>query len=165
MVETLFDRLLPRSEGAASSQATLEKLLEENGFDRAQLRGNPRQPEQSGRIGLAQNRLPPSADIQDVLPEDVTVFETLASGALTAEQKRWRDRGTEALRAAWPVTLAAGAGSRWTQGAGVVKALHPFCKLAGRHRTFIETHLAKSRARAAYRRCRSRTALTSRFDA
>ncbi len=43
------------------------------------------------------------------------------------------------------VTLAAGAGSRWTQGAGVVKALHPFCQLAGRHRTFIETHLAKSR--------------------
>jgi REP element-mobilizing transposase RayT/galactokinase/mevalonate kinase-like predicted kinase len=43
------------------------------------------------------------------------------------------------------VTLAAGAGSRWTQGAGVVKALHPFCKLAGHHRTFMETHLAKSR--------------------
>jgi hypothetical protein len=43
------------------------------------------------------------------------------------------------------VTLAAGAGSRWTQGAGVVKALHPFCRLGGRHRTFIETHLAKSR--------------------
>ena len=43
------------------------------------------------------------------------------------------------------VTLAAGAGSRWTQGAGVVKALYPFCKLAGKHRTFIETHLAKSR--------------------
>src|SRR5262249_7279212 len=43
------------------------------------------------------------------------------------------------------ITLAAGAGSRWTQGAGVVKALHPFCKLAGRHRTFIEVHLAKSR--------------------
>jgi hypothetical protein len=43
------------------------------------------------------------------------------------------------------ITLAAGAGSRWTQGAGVVKALHPFCKLAGRHRTFIEAHLAKSR--------------------
>ena len=33
------------------------------------------------------------------------------------------------------VTLAAGSGSRWTQGAGVVKALHPFCKLKGRHRT------------------------------
>jgi hypothetical protein len=43
------------------------------------------------------------------------------------------------------VSLAAGVGSRWTQGAGVVKALHPFCKLAGRHRTFLEVHLAKSR--------------------
>jgi hypothetical protein len=41
--------------------------------------------------------------------------------------------------------MAAGVGSRWTQGAGVVKALHPFCKLAGRHRTFLDVHLAKSR--------------------
>jgi len=29
-----------------------------------------------------------------------------------------------------------------------VKALHPFCKFDGRHRTFIETHLAKSRRTA-----------------
>jgi REP element-mobilizing transposase RayT len=43
------------------------------------------------------------------------------------------------------VTLAAGAASRWTQGAGVVKSLHPFCKLGGKHRTFLEVHLAKSR--------------------
>ncbi len=43
------------------------------------------------------------------------------------------------------VTLAAGAGSRWTGGAGTCKALHPYAKLGGRHRTFIETHLAKSR--------------------
>jgi REP element-mobilizing transposase RayT len=58
-----------------------------------------------------------------------------------------RARGLDALRAGEVavVTLAAGAGSRWTQGAGVVKALHPFAKLAGRHRTFLETHLAKSR--------------------
>ena len=43
------------------------------------------------------------------------------------------------------LTLAAGVGSRWTQGAGVVKALHPFCKIAGQHRTFLDVHLAKSR--------------------
>ena len=43
------------------------------------------------------------------------------------------------------VTLAAGVGSRWTQGAGVVKGLHPFCQLSGGYRSFIETHLAKSR--------------------
>ncbi len=58
-----------------------------------------------------------------------------------------RDLGLASLRngEAAVVTLSAGAGSRWTQGAGVVKALHPFCELAGAHRTFIETHLAKSR--------------------
>src|SRR5262249_55489140 len=63
--------------------------------------------------------------------------------ALTAE----REAGVAARRAGEiaVVTLAAGAGSRWTQGAGVVKALHPFCKLGGRHRTFLEAHLAKSR--------------------
>jgi hypothetical protein len=43
------------------------------------------------------------------------------------------------------VTYAAGVGSRWTQGAGVVKGLHPFAKFGGRHRSFIEVHLAKSR--------------------
>jgi REP element-mobilizing transposase RayT len=60
---------------------------------------------------------------------------------------RLRERGLASLRAGElaVVTLAAGAGSRWTQGAGVVKGLYPFAKLGGRHRTFLETHLAKSR--------------------
>ena len=43
------------------------------------------------------------------------------------------------------VTLAAGVGSRWTEGAGVCKALHPFNRFSGRHRSFIEVHLAKNR--------------------
>jgi hypothetical protein len=65
----------------------------------------------------------------------------------TISPKRCASRGLEALRngQAAVLTLAAGVGSRWTQGAGVVKALHPFAKLGGRHRTFIEVHLAKSR--------------------
>jgi hypothetical protein len=64
-----------------------------------------------------------------------------------AELKALDALGLEALRdgEVAVVSLAAGAGSRWTQGAGVVKALHPFAKLAGRHRTFLEAHLAKSR--------------------
>src|SRR5262249_3458401 len=40
------------------------------------------------------------------------------------------------------VTLAAGVGSRWTTGAGVVKAVNPFVMLAGCHRSFLEIHLA-----------------------
>src|SRR5512136_144697 len=43
------------------------------------------------------------------------------------------------------VALAAGIGNRWAEGAGVVKGLHPFCKLGGKHRSFLEVHLAKSR--------------------
>ncbi len=43
------------------------------------------------------------------------------------------------------VTLAAGVGSRWTTGAGVVKAVNPFVTMAGRHRSFLEIHLAKTR--------------------
>jgi UDP-N-acetylglucosamine pyrophosphorylase len=58
-----------------------------------------------------------------------------------------RETGEAALRSGRVavVSLAAGAGSRWTHGAGTVKALHPFCKLGGAFRTFLEVHLAKSR--------------------
>ena len=50
------------------------------------------------------------------------------------------DRGEVAV-----VTLAAGVGSRWTTGAGVVKAVNPFVTIDGRHRSFLEIHLAKTR--------------------
>ena len=56
------------------------------------------------------------------------------------------------------MTLAAGVGSRWTTGAGVVKAVNPFVDLDGRHRSFLEIHLAKTRKVAARVRApRSRT--------
>ncbi|MGC8780593.1 MAG: UTP--glucose-1-phosphate uridylyltransferase, partial [Anaerolineae bacterium] len=73
--------------------------------------------------------------------EDVTDLNEVADREALARE------GWEALAAGAVavVTLAGGIGSRWTQGAGVVKALHPFCKLGGRHRSFIEVHLAKSR--------------------
>ncbi|NQX00655.1 UTP--glucose-1-phosphate uridylyltransferase, partial [bacterium] len=93
----------------------------------------------AGRIGLAQNRLPANAVIEDVRENDLTQAADISAASL--------ERGLAALAngEVAVVTLAAGADSRWTQGAGVVKALHPFCKLGGRHRSFIETHLAKSR--------------------
>jgi hypothetical protein len=139
MMQTLFDRLLPRLKCEDGSQATLTELLEQNGFDRAQ-HEQIREDLKSGRIGLAQNRLPASAEIKDARDSDVldatgTLPEDLREAGLAAIA-----RGELAV-----VTLAAGAGSRWTEGAGVVKALHPFCKFQGRHRTFLETHLAKSR--------------------
>ncbi len=139
MVPSLFDQLLPqvRREGAGARE--LHALLDENGFDRVQheqIRADMR----AGRIGLMQNRLSPTTDIRDVEPGDV--YD--ATGFLPAELERIGQAALAAGQVA-VVSLAAGAGSRWTQGAGVVKALHPFARLAGKHRTFVETHLAKSR--------------------
>jgi hypothetical protein len=138
MVQTLFDAMLPRGKADAAS-ASLASLLQENGFD-AKQHEQIRLHLREGRIGLAQNRLPTNAVIEDVREEDVV-------DPGQARSARLEERGMAALRngEAAVISLAAGAGSRWTQGAGVVKALHPFAKLGGRHRTFLETHLAKSR--------------------
>jgi hypothetical protein len=138
MVDTLFDRLFPKDVGGAASAHDLRALLADLGFDHAQheqIRGDL----EHGRIGLAQNRLPAATVLADVEDADVA-FAGPGDDACRAA-------GWAALRAgeAAVVTLAAGVGSRWTQGAGVVKALHPFCKLGGRHRSFLEVHLAKTR--------------------
>jgi hypothetical protein len=139
MVQTLFDRLLPPVEKQAAGAQPLATRLEELGFDRAQ-HEQIQSDLRSGRIGLAQNRLATSTDIRDVEPGDVIDATAQLPDSLV-------QAGLEALREgrAAVLSLAAGAGSRWTQGAGTVKALHPFCKLGGRHRTFLEVHLAKSR--------------------
>ena len=139
MVQILFDRLFPAPRNTRDQAQSLRTLLAENGFD-PQQHERIRTDLRAGLIGLAQNRLPSSSKITDVRAEDVLHTRD----AVTKEDVQ---AGLDALRngMAAVVTLAAGVGSRWTQGAGVVKALHPFAKLGGTHRTFIELHLAKSR--------------------
>ncbi len=142
MVQTLFDAIFPHgADAGGGNRVPLEDMLDRYGFDRV-AHEQIREDLKAGRIGLAQNRLPANAVIEDVHESDLTDAtrpETLPSDH--------HARGLAALAAGEVavVTLAAGAGSRWTQGAGVVKALHPFCRLGGRHRSFVETHLAKSR--------------------
>lgn len=145
MVQTLFDVMLPKGDSVSAGQKNLSQLLGDLGFDRAQ-HEQIRRDLRDGRIGLAQNRLAPTAVIQDVRAEDVVDTRGWFAGEEASVAAR-KETGTRALADGQVavVSLAAGAGSRWTQGAGVVKALHPFCKLGGRHRTFVETHLAKSR--------------------
>ncbi len=132
----ILARLLPGTETATTE--TLATVLERGGFDpvaheavRADLK--------AGRIGLAQNRLPPDTLIEDVRPGDVWVRNELDA--------QYRARGEQALREGrvMVVTLAGGAGTRWTQGAGTVKALHPFAPLGGSYRNFLEVHRAKWR--------------------
>ncbi|HWE03082.1 MAG TPA: UTP--glucose-1-phosphate uridylyltransferase [Tepidisphaeraceae bacterium] len=148
MVETLFDRLIPRGRAGSSSGQNLLIMLDEFGFD-GELHEQIRLDLKGGRTGLAQNRLPASTVIEDVEAGDVADLSDAAAFTRrnSTQLREWTALGADALRAGavGVISLAAGAGSRWTQGAGVVKALHPFCKLGGKHRTFIETHLAKSR--------------------
>ncbi|MGA8743047.1 MAG: hypothetical protein WB561_17805, partial [Terracidiphilus sp.] len=137
--QSFLDRLLPHDSVGNGKAETLESLLEQNGFDPIQ-HERIQAEMRAGYIGLAQNRLPISSRIEDVSPEKV--FD-----ATEAADQGFRQIGEEALAsgAVAVVTLAGGAGSRWTKGAGVVKALNPFCRLEGKHRTFLEVHLAKSR--------------------
>ncbi len=132
MIHTLFDHMLPAGHDAEGGQArSLRTLLDSYGFDRVQ-HEQIRQDMRSGRIGLAQNRLPSTSLIEDAEADRV--------------DDRHRAAGLDALAGGRVavVSLAGGVGTRWTRGAGVVKALNPFCKLGGRYRNFIEVHLAKS---------------------
>ena len=137
--ELLLASLLPQAAVTLAREQSLPQLLHENGFD-SELHEQIRSELKSGRIGLAQNRLPISVEIADVEPGDVWQ----APGEITGEDRR---RGERALAAGEVAvfTLAAGAGSRWTRGAGVVKALHRFHRFQGRYRSFLEVHLAKTR--------------------
>ena len=140
IANALIEQMLPRQQSGPAEQArALDDLLTQHGFDREQ-HEHIRAELKSGRVGLAQNILPRSASIEDVRPTEVTdtrsgvasQYRTLGEAAL--------GRGEVGV-----LTLAGGAGSRWTGGAGVVKALHPFCRMAHAYRTFLEIHLAKSR--------------------
>lgn len=138
---SLLDQLLPSGDSRDNHAQRLADLLAKNGFDRAQheqIRADLR----NGRIGLAMNRLPANTKIEDV--PSSALFDARTS------KPDFHTAGTAALRRGElaVITYAAGVGSRWTQGAGVVKGLHPFAKLAGRHRSFIETHLARTRRAA-----------------
>jgi hypothetical protein len=139
MVQHVFEHLLPQSPQKADRSQSLEALLEAHGFDRVeheQIQADLR----SGRVGLAQNRLPVSSLITDVGGQDL--FDATEGVA-----PKYHAIGKDALAAGMVavVSFAGGAGSRWTKGAGVVKALNPFCRLGGKHRSFIEVHLARSR--------------------
>ena len=134
--EALFERLLPKEAAAhRGAGAELAQLLAANGFDPAaheQLRADYR----AGRVGLAQNRLPANTLIEDVRPEHVATP--------TAQHSALGDQALRHGRLAM-VTMAGGVGSRWTKGAGVVKALHPFHRIGNRYWSFLDIQREKAR--------------------
>ncbi len=140
----MIHNLFPVTRGAADSVSThwnreADRIRRENGFDAVQ-HNQLREDYQRGRIDLSRNRLPIDTDIRDVEDSDLIVVASNPSNRATRLGEEAIRRGEAAV-----VSLAAGVGSRWTTGAGVVKAVNPFVLLEGRHRSFLEIHLAKTR--------------------
>ncbi|MEM6317803.1 MAG: UTP--glucose-1-phosphate uridylyltransferase [Bacteroidota bacterium] len=114
-------------------------IKEENGFDHLQ-HEKIKDDLQKGRIGLSRNRLPAETTIEDVSNEEVTILENITS------KDESNTLGMNALKSGKVavLSLAGGVGSRWTKGAGVIKAIFPFTQIGEIHRSFLEVHLAKT---------------------
>ena len=130
----------PRKPSGFWPAGDLVSLLEQNGFD-PELHEQIRRDMRAGRVGLSQNRLPPNSIIEDVPKAEL--FDATSPDQPAFIEEAGRNALANGQVAV--VTLAGGAGSRWTRGAGVVKALNPFAQFQGKHRNFIEVHLAKTR--------------------
>jgi len=138
-IQPLVQNLFPKDEVSGAEGGSLEELLANYGFDPEQ-HSRIQSDLQSGTIGLSRNRISSHSQVEDVEPGDVSIASTGAPADAIALGEKALAAGEVGV-----ITLAAGAASRWTEGAGVVKALHPFCKFGDRHRTFVEVHLGKSR--------------------
>jgi UDP-N-acetylglucosamine pyrophosphorylase len=114
-----------------------ERIKKENGFDFIQ-HEQIRQDLIKGRIGLARNRLSAETTIEDVKNEDIILFDNLNDKNGLGKEAVRQDKTAV-------MCLAAGIGTRWTNGAGVIKAINPFLTMYNKHRSFIEIHLAKNK--------------------
>jgi UTP--glucose-1-phosphate uridylyltransferase len=139
--QRLLERLLPNSVREDQETSSLTQLLIDHGFDREE-HEYIRSEILAGRISLAANRISTNSEVTDVLSGDIEDLR----GGFGESRAEHGSLGQRAIAAGevGVITLAAGVGSRWTNGAGVVKGLHPFCKFQGKHRSFVEVHLAKS---------------------
>lgn len=114
-----------------------ERIKKENGFDYVQ-HEQIRQDLRKGRIGLSRNRMPSETIIEDIKNNDVIFLNKIDDHDKTGAKALANNKVSI-------LCLAAGVGSRWTKGAGVIKAINPFIEMAGKHRSFLEIHLAKAR--------------------
>lgn len=141
LLRTMVGNLFKSSEGGTTSNKKeedkqAELIKQGNGFDFIQ-HEQLRKDLQRGRIGLSRNRLSAESLIEDVKAEDVQQLDELDA---------YKAIGEKAIKEGkvGVVSLAGGVGSRWTQGAGVIKALSPFVEIEGKHRSFLEIHLRKT---------------------
>ena len=145
MLRTLVSNLFCVSDPAMQNErlewdVQAAHIKAENGFDEIQ-HEHIRADLQHGRIGLAHNRLPVDTEIENVRDSDILKMSGDATRLRVGESALREGRVAV-------MSLAAGVGSRWTTGAGVIKAVNPFVTLGGKHRSFLEIHVAKTRRTA-----------------
>ena len=119
LARALLEGMLPQPSRPTSRVESLNELLPRHGFD-AEQHEQIRADLRAGRIGLAQNRLSSNVIIEDVQDGDIVDLRIGPDESVADLGRAAIADGQVAV-----VTLAAGIGSRWTEGAGVVKALHP----------------------------------------
>ena len=144
LLRTIVSNLFQVSDPSSQSNKDVEngkanKIKKDNGFDFIQ-HEDIREELQKGRIGLSRNRLPAETLIEDVKENEITRLESIDD--ISTGEKAIQN-GEVAV-----MSLAAGIGSRWTKGAGVIKAINPFVEINNLHRSFLEIHLAKTRKTA-----------------
>lgn len=142
LLRTIISNLFKVSDPSSQSNRADEdqkaaRIKKENGFDHIQ-HEEIREQLQKGHISLMNNRLPFETAIEDVSPGDVADHTSLTPYIALGEKAITENKVAV-------MSLAAGVGSRWTMGAGVIKALNPFVVLNGVHRSFLEIHLAKTK--------------------
>ncbi len=145
LLRAAVNHLFPVARSAVDSPASrwdleAQAIRRDHGFDQEQ-HNQLREDLIRGRIGLARNRLPIDLDVRDVDDHDLIDARSRITPERIVRGIHVITQGAVAV-----VTLAAGVGSRWTAGSGVVKAVSPFAMIGGRHRGFLEIHLAKTRA-------------------
>jgi len=142
MLRSIVTKLFNFSSDTVADQnitqnALAEKIKKENGFDYIQ-HEQIRKDLSKGSIGLSRNRLPAETIIENVKSTEIIVLNEISVTD---------DIGAKAIASGKiaVMCLAAGVGSRWTKGAGVIKAINPFIEINGMHRSFLEIHLAKAK--------------------
>ncbi len=121
-----------------------EEIRITNHFDSIQ-HEQTRNDLRKGRIGLSRNRLPAETAIEDITKNEIISIDLNKDSPI----------GEKAIQSGELATLclAAGVGSRWTNGAGVIKALNPFVIMNGKHVSFTDIHLSKNKKTAAKYQC------------
>ena len=108
-INNLFDRIIPQAQEDKMQQKSLSNLLKEYGFNPGQHQ-QIKKDLQSGRIGLAKNRLAINTTIEDVNEDELALQQTIYGNI------KYTEIGIKALqnKELAIVTLAGGVGSTFS---------------------------------------------------